>query len=146
MDNQETKTIEECELIAKFMGYEVINYQRGNYKPIYNGHKIYKTIGELRQLWQGLDLQFTGRFTEFVKYPFSDNWNYLMPIVNEIENKGASLLIGRMFCEIKYTNPLNAKIHFDVRIASGVKINAVYGAVIEFIKWYNEQQELKSFN
>lgn len=69
---------------------------------------------------------------------FQTDWNWLMPVVEKIENTGAKVTIGRMFCEIKYTNPLNQKQHFEIRIASGVKMNAIYGAVTEFIKWYSK--------
>jgi hypothetical protein len=70
---------------------------------------------------------------------YTDDWNELMPVVEKIDQIGASVIIGRMFCEIKYINPLNQSQHFEVRIASGVKINAINGAVIDFIKWYNNQ-------
>lgn len=150
MQNLEIKTTEESILIAQFMGYEVIDYQHNENKPIYNGNKFAKTIGEQKKLWGGLELQFTGRFTEYVKYPFSTNWSYLMPIVKQIDNKGASLIISKFFCEIGYTDPLDKNKSFDIRMSSGVKINAVYSAVIEFIKWYQityqSNQELKELN
>jgi len=71
---------------------------------------------------------------------FHTSWNWLMPVVQKIDQTGASVIIGRMFCEIKYINPLNQNQTFDVRIASGVKRNAIVGAVTEFINWYNERK------
>ena len=64
-----------------------------------------------------------------------------MPVIDKIDQIGASVLIGRMFCEIKYIDPLNSLKSFDIRIASGVKINAINGAIFEFIKWYNTQKK-----
>ena len=72
---------------------------------------------------------------------YHTSWEWLMPVVVKIESRiGASIIIGRMFCEIKYTNPLNESENFDVRMSSVLKINAVYSAVVEFIKWYNENK------
>lgn len=71
---------------------------------------------------------------------YHDQWDWIMPVVEKIDQLGASVIIGRMFCEIKYIDPLNQSRAFGVRIASGVKINAVNGAVMEFIKWYNANQ------
>jgi hypothetical protein len=75
-------------LIAEFMGYETIPYNGNNNKPIYNGNKYAKTIGEQKKLWGGLDLQFTGRFTEYVNYPFNTDFNYLIPVIKRIEEQG----------------------------------------------------------
>jgi len=74
--------------IAKFMGYEVIDYQHDVFNPIYNGNKYAKTIGELAHLWNGLALTFTGRFTNAVKYPFDTDFNYLIPVIRRIEEQG----------------------------------------------------------
>ena len=75
-------------LIAEFMGYETIPYNGNVNVPIYNGNKYAKTIGEQNALWNGLDLQFTGRFTEKVNYPFDTDFNYLLPVIRRIEEQG----------------------------------------------------------
>jgi len=67
---------------------------------------------------------------------FIKDWNELMKVVEKIDTIGASVIIGKFFCEIKYKNLDNIK-NFDVRMASKIKITAVYSAVIQFIKWYN---------
>lgn len=69
---------------------------------------------------------------------YHDEWDWIMPVIEKIDQIGASVIIGRMFCEIKYIDPLHEEKTFDVRIASGVKINAINGAVIDFITWYNK--------
>lgn len=75
-------------IIAKFMGYEIIPYQHNKSNPIYNGNKFAKTIGKQKELWLGLDLQFTGRFTNTVQYPFNTDFNYLLPVIKKIEENG----------------------------------------------------------
>ena len=131
---------ENNKLIAEFMGYEIIEYQHGKYRPIFNGNKYAKTIGELKELWGGLDLQFTGRFTECVIYPFSSDWNYLMPIIKRIESLGFEVLIGRISCQVNSVldreNAISSMVCGDV----SKKIEITHQAVIQFIKWYNNQQ------
>jgi hypothetical protein len=71
---------------------------------------------------------------------YHTSWSWLMSVVEKLEGIGVNVIIGRMFCDIGYSDPLNKDKNFDVRISSGVKMNAVNGAVIEFIKWYNDAQ------
>lgn len=71
---------------------------------------------------------------------FHNSWNWLMPVIDKLENQGVEITIGRMFCEIKYQDVFNKDKHFDIRIVSGVKINAVNGAIVELIKWYNQNK------
>ena len=84
--------------------------------------------------------EFMGKDKSVVFTSYDKDWNALMPVVEKIEGIGVTVIIGRMFCDIEYSDPLNKDKNFDVRIASGVKMNAVNGAVTEFIKWYNEAQ------
>lgn len=81
-----------------------------------------------------------GKYIRETDLDYNCSWDWIMPVVEKIDQIGASVIIGRMFCEIGYTDPLNQSKGFKVRIASGVKINAINGAVIDFIKWYNENQ------
>ena len=74
-------------LIAKFMGYEIIPYNGNKDMPIFNGNKYAKTVGQQKSLWGGLDLQFTGRFTKRVSYPFNTDFNYLIPVIKRIEEQ-----------------------------------------------------------
>ena len=82
------KQVKTNTLIAEFMGYETIPYKGNKNVPIYNGNKYAKTVGEQKALWGGLDLQFTGRFTERVNYPFDTDFNYLIPVIKRIEEQG----------------------------------------------------------
>lgn len=75
-------------VIAKFMGYEIIPYNGNKYAPIYNGNKYAKTVGEQQTLWGGLNLQFIGRYIERVQYPFDTDFNYLIPVIRQIEEQG----------------------------------------------------------
>ena len=71
---------------------------------------------------------------------FDSDWNWLMTVVEKMENSGVKITIGRMYCEIKYSDLFDKNKTFEITIASGVKINGVNGAVVEFIQWYNKNK------
>jgi hypothetical protein len=125
-------------LFAEFMGYNVIPYQHNEYKPIYNGNKYAKTVGQQKELWGGLQLEFTGRFIENVKYPFTTDFNYLLPIIRRIEENGYVVNI----CGIKYqiykvldeNNPIISLVCGDV----SKKTEMVCALLTEFIELENK--------
>lgn len=127
-------TFENTKLIAEFMGYKIIKYNDTD-NTIYNGNKYAKTIGEQKELWGGLELQFTGRFVYKVDFPFNTDWNYLMPVIAKIEQSGYVVKICGISCNI-YTvidsldgEPLVSWVCGDVT----KKIGLVYDAVIQFL-------------
>jgi hypothetical protein len=67
-------------------------------------------------------------------FKFHNDWNWLMLVVEKIESLGHSIIIDENWCVIKSKRTLYKK----ERIAN-TKIEAVYNACIEFVKWYNEQ-------
>ena len=79
------------------------------------------------------DEQFSCKLQDF-ELEFHSDWNWLMQVVEKIESLGF---------ETSLTNQ-----NFFIRIAGGNtqsgimyknKIEAVYNACVEFIKWYNKQ-------
>jgi hypothetical protein len=71
---------------------------------------------------------------------FDSDYNFLMQVVEKIESIGAVVTIGRMKTEIQYLHPIKSYINCNISIASGVKINHIYAACIEFVKWYNAEK------
>jgi hypothetical protein len=67
---------------------------------------------------------------------FHSSYDWLMPVVEKIEGFGVSVLIGRFFCEINYTSAYDESVNFEIRYGAGVKLNAIHGALVEFIKFY----------
>ena len=73
---------------------------------------------------------------------FQTDWNDLMEVVEKIESLHVanSVVIGGKHCFInihdKYRNEL---IYFKSQ--ENTKIEAVYNACLEFIKWYNQQKK-----
>lgn len=128
----ETTTLKENnELIAEFMGYRLARCNNGlAWEYTLSKKAIDDKFNLHGRLYRPDDKKLD---------QFKTDWRWLMMVVEKIDQHGASVIIGRFFCEIKYINPLDESKAFDVRMASGVKINAINGAVIEFIKWHNEQ-------
>jgi hypothetical protein len=97
----------ENKLIAEFMGYKVVD------KPkVVNGENFFEYIGE------------NGNYTycnSLLKY---DTWNWLMPVVNKIEDYLADN-VGKVgyFDECLNSNDLEVR----------------YQAVVEFIKTYKNK-------
>lgn len=123
------------------MGYEVIFYQHNAYRPIYNGNKFAKTVGEQKALWGGLDLSFTGRFTEYVNYPFNTEFNYLIPVIRRIEEHGYVVCIAgiryQVYKVMDEQNPIISYVCGDLSKKTEVTCNLV----VSFIEWLNQNKE-----
>ena len=109
-----------------------------------------KLIAEFMGLVKN-DIKYSsGRSIEYKKGAFVDyegmdkgwlhyhtDWNWLMPVVDKIENGfhwNHSIKIENGYCTIVNFNN-------DKRFMANSKKEAVYKAVVEFIKWYNKQQK-----
>lgn len=64
---------------------------------------------------------------------YNSSWDWLMKVVEHIENtfEDVNILFFLNGCSIESTN-------FSIDIDRNTKIEAVYKAIIEFINWYNE--------
>jgi hypothetical protein len=123
-------------LIAEFMGWQkhthtemVDVYLFPNLYPIYN-------INDKR------NSGWTSAYISEAK--FHDDWSWLMPVVEKIENMKDdehcyrfAFRIGRDFCVIEYNsfNPQAICAYSE----NGNKILSVWNAIIKFIQWYNKQ-------
>lgn len=127
--------------IAEYMGYEVIDYQHNKYQPIYNGNKYAKTVGELKKLWGGLVLEFTGRFVENATYPFDTDFNYLIPVIRRIEEQGFVVKIAgiryQVYKLLEEDKPILSWVCGDL----SKKTEMVCKLITEFIKWHNEHTQ-----
>lgn len=105
------------ELIAEFMGgrKQIIgDDQLHGYSP--------GTI-----LWHGL-FDEHGHTTYL---SFDDDWEWLMPVVEKIESLDYEVDVYKHACEINTEDM--------IRFEASSKIEACYKAVVEFIKWHNQQ-------
>ena len=75
---------------------------------------------------------------------FHSNWDWLMRVVEKIESLGYN--IDTMKVDItKYQSSQFCGIYIDGKIIytnyCETKIEAVYNACVEFVKWYNQQSK-----
>ena len=75
---------------------------------------------------------------ECLEIKFHSDWNYLIQVVEKIESLGFKSRIQKKdtFNECLFYNK-NNNIGY---ISECTKIESVYKACLEFIKWYNEQK------
>jgi len=123
------------ELIAEFMGLRVYKISSGNcYGVLANGKPAKHP---------------TKRHESHLRY--SSSWDWLMPVVEKIESIGYATKIryeaftqgeemGYHDIEIFTLNENNGYLRVACCTERIPKIQAVYKAVVEFIKWYNTQK------
>lgn len=128
----------ENKIIAEFMGYKQFeSYSEDIQMVSYRIEKDNQRIGELTnyvkykpetkedaifRLWNQLNLSY------------HSDWNWLMEVVEKIESLGNDVLITTNYVKIIFDEGEQEILINEVNI----KIQAVYDACVEFIKWYNE--------
>lgn len=74
---------------------------------------------------------------------YERSWDWLMPVVEKIEELGYAVIITQNVCSIKCSD-IRATMHKPVvEIASdysgdNTKMSNTYKAILQFIKWYKE--------
>ena len=116
-------TTENNKLIVQFMELKPIKVNTDFYALAKN---------HVHVTGKNTDIVISG-FSECAKY--NSDWNWLMEVVEKIESiKGTQIFINGISCEVMFKGKVISK-HFNT------KIEAVYNACIEFIKWYNQQNQ-----
>ena len=91
-------------------------------QPSFNGFGTYDFDGQLLT-------------KEYLK--FHSDWNWLMQVVEKIESLNFIVYIETNYCQL-----YNATNHEElIKSIYSTKIESVYNACVEFIKWYNEQNK-----
>ncbi len=127
-------------IIAEFMGYNVIQYNGDESRLIYNGNKFANTINKQRELWGGLDLEFTGRFVKSVQYPFNTEFTYLIPVIKRIEEMGYVVHIAgisyKIYGLLQEKNPIISLVCGDL----SAKTEMTCDLIISFIEKFNQNK------
>ncbi len=111
-------TLENNKLIAEFMEFEI-------------SHKINHVPSYLPNCMKNSEHL---KINNPDNLPFHSNWDWLMQVVEKIESLGYRIEIVKHICRIHLSD--KEKIIISENIP---KIEAVYNACIEFIKWYNDK-------
>ena len=136
--------IKENRIMAKFVGLKVVYIQSNHYQdPIEYELEIHEVPNFLDHDEDLLHLYESDGPVELY-YEFHSNWNWLMGVVEMIENlRGEdksylfSFDIGRDYCVIKHNDFMQEMI--AVSSVHEDKIMSIYKAIIRFIEWYNKQ-------
>lgn len=73
---------------------------------------------------------------------FSKDWNWLMQVVEKIESLDHWVEILGGLQKVCLIGSINSSCE-SFKSVGETKIEAVYNACVEFVKWYNEQKQLK---
>ena len=117
---------EQNKLIAEFMGYETDNIEvtmPENFREVYRFESAPSDF-------------FSSTLFKLQDCKFHSSWDWLMPVVEKIESLGHGVTIYRKGCHI------NNEASFSVNgFKHSSKIEQTYKAVVEFINWYNQQNQ-----
>ena len=122
--------IENNKLIAEFMGVFDKILSTGNMHS-WSDAPFYYTTEDTRE-------KVIKNISRYSKY--SKDWNWLMEVVEKIENlskEGETYMfsITKFSARVTYKGSRIVDLPID-----NTKIEAVYNACVEFIKWYNENK------
>ena len=133
MNQQETN-----KLIAEFMGYKLARCNNGL------AWDIGKSLPSHKHLFPIQGVLHTGN-----ELNFHSSWDWLMPVVEKIREKQMFSFINiynqamEEGCEIRVFDINNNNIFYTypkVNTEEKTLLNVTHGAVVEFIKWYNQQK------
>jgi len=123
--DKDMNTTKGNKLIAEFMGVSPVGSGASDKEPNwYDGWELQKA---------GLPFKcgIMGNGTH--ELPFHSSWDWLMPVVEKIENESDSII------EIELDNA-HISGDFKLSVHEHSKIESVYTAVVKFIQWYNQQK------
>lgn len=117
-------TIENNKLLAEFMG-EKLPYtnKEGNFEFVVEGAGKVSSPNE-EDLYR------------FLPYKYNTDWNWLMQVVEKIES-----LENHGFTIYRKTTNINGLPIELANTIKGTKIESVYNACVEFVKWYSAQEK-----
>lgn len=123
-------TTENNKLIAEFMGAKT-QPQKG-----YVEYEMYGIIPSIE------DAEYIQHFFQADEMLFQSSWDWLMPVVEKIESLGFNITIEKNYTDVmEIFNGLGGSLFGFKR--SSDKIKNTHKAVVEFIKWWNNQVEIK---
>lgn len=72
---------------------------------------------------------------------FHNSWDWLMPVIEKVENLNFAVEISESYCEIKD----GSSIVIELGGGDYTKISATYKTLVDFIKWHNQQNQVSHF-
>ena len=120
-------TTENNKLIAEFMGVKTETFRSGNLNFMYN-------INGLEEGFEAHELSY------------ETSWDWLMPVIENIKefNHNRRIILHRFSFGLNYVAmkiELNRRFFDKERMVNNDFLEQTYDLVVEFIKWYNEQEK-----
>ena len=116
--------MEKNQLIAEFMGLKPLNNNKDGWYDTYDIHKS--------------GVPYPGGNT-VTQLRFHDSWDWLMPVVEHIEVLCKYIVfISGNSCVIEISESKFGMDEEQIIVDADSKIEAVYGAVVSFIEWWNQ--------
>ena len=127
---------ENNKLIAEFMGHKIVGSYLQKYVDSNTETKKYWSNRPKTFEYQIYGWQITHHESKIF---YHSVLKWLMEVVEKIESLGFEVTILKNECTIR-DNGLN-DFDFDRTYCVPTKIEAIYNACVDFIKWYNEQNQ-----
>lgn len=123
-------------------------------EEIIEGNKLIAVFIGLKEKGFGRNMHFVDKNGKIIAMSYllqyHTSWDWLMPVVEKIESLGLEILdecnlwyfqINKQEVFINMSGILNNGNKFELNkyIESETKKEAIYKAVVEFIKWFNQQ-------
>lgn len=128
---KEQEIIENSRLLAEFLGAPIT--QDGEFE-------MYGLIPSVE------DGEWESHFFKPENMPFDTDWNWIMEVVqriNTIDDFKYTVRIYSMDIEIYNNETGDTIVNLFSDYSTDQLILSVYGACVEFVKWYNEQNKQK---
>jgi len=126
-------------LIAEFMGYNFID---GDFKVTHSNKTSNSDFKEWCPTYWDDDLDSGGYLVSPSNLLFHSDWNWLMEVVEKIES--IKIETYKVRVDIYFNCCQIYPTHWDELISiygnKETKLEIVYNACIEFIKWYSQQK------
>lgn len=133
-------TEENNKLIAEFMGY----YQPAEVKDDLFSFEVYSSLDECKKDYpkDEISTYYNDDIENFqlVDEPkYDESWDWLMPVVEKIESLNYTTSIYHLPRTLNTVKIFSAGADV-VGVNGETKMQSLYKAVVEFIKWYNDQK------
>ena len=126
------------ELIAEFMGNRKVPTELyGNDKCPYFYYPTKDNFVLTSEIVSREDFDINDYAWSLYNLDYSGSWDWLMPVVEKIETLGYFCMINKWTSV--YTGSDGERIQVTT-VEGKSKIKNTYKAVVEFIKWYNQQK------
>jgi hypothetical protein len=133
--------LEGNKLIAEFLGFKVENIEDNIFHVSLGTWTIYERFKTDNENPYQYFLNLKTNIKNSTHFKFYSSWDWLMPVVEKIESIDKYVFdIYLNKCEIQYGNNFTIE---EVSFSGLNKIEAVYKAVVAFIKWFNQQKQLE---